>query len=149
MKSLIESLQILPPWNDDVKFENFITAYFNDIGNTLSYDRFGRSGQKQDGLDIYSTEKKTVIQCKLKLISGGNDEKIRKELIKELETDFNSFVIYNKKNQLSFNKFIFASTYHSDTHIITECAKLATDSISVEYWSWDRIKNNISEKIFR
>ena len=149
MKSLIESLQILPPWNDDVKFEHFITAYFNDFENTSSYDRFGRSGQKQDGLDIYSTEKKTVIQCKLKLISGGNDEKIRKDLIEELETDFNSFVEYNKKNNLSYNKFIFASTFHSDTHIATECAKKTTDSICVEYWSWDRLKNNITEKIFK
>ncbi len=74
MKSLIEQMQILPPWNDDVKFENFITSYFNDLEKTLSYDRFGRLGQKQFGLDIYSIEKRTVIQCKLKSIRGGNDE---------------------------------------------------------------------------
>ena len=149
MKSIIESIQILPPWNDDVKFENFITAYFNNLENTLSYDRFGRSGQKQDGLDIYSTEKKTVIQCKLKLISGGNDEKIRKDLITELDTDFNSFKEYNKKNDLKYRKFIFASTFHSDTHISTECAKRTSDSIIVEYWSWDRLTSSMHDKTFR
>lgn len=35
MKSSIEQMQILPPWNDDVKFENFITSYFNDLRDTL------------------------------------------------------------------------------------------------------------------
>lgn len=86
-------MQFLPPWNDDVKFENFITQYFNDLENTSSYDRFGRSGQKQFGLDIYSIEKKTVIQCKLKLIRGGNDRQIRSELINALKNDFKSFII--------------------------------------------------------
>lgn len=149
MKSLIESLQILPPWNDDVKFENFVTAYFNDLENTISYDRFGRSGQKQDGLDVYSTEKKTVIQCKLKLIRGGNDEKIRNDLISELDKDFKSFLDYNKKNKLVYKKFIFASTFYSDTHISTECAKRTNDSITVEYWSWDRLQSNLPEKVFK
>jgi hypothetical protein len=36
MKSLIEQMQILLPWNDDVKFENFITEYFNDLEDRYS-----------------------------------------------------------------------------------------------------------------
>lgn len=36
MKSLIEQMQILPPWNDDVKFEHFITEYFNDLEDRYS-----------------------------------------------------------------------------------------------------------------
>ena len=149
MKSLIEQMQILPPWNDDVKFETFITSYFNDLENTLSYDRFGRLGQKQFGLDIYSIEKKTVIQCKLKLIRGGNDERIRKELIDELDKDFNSFLAYNESNKLGYNKFIFASTFYSDTHIATECSKRSTDTITVEYWGWEKIQSNLPEKVFK
>ncbi len=149
MKSLIEQMQILPPWNDDVKFETFITSYFNDLENTLSYDRFGRLGQKQFGLDIYSIEKKTVIQCKLKLIRGGNDERIRKELIDELDKDFNSFLAYNESNKLSYNKFIFASTFYSDTHIATECSKRSSDAITIEYWGWEKIQSNLPEKVFK
>ncbi|KAB2859044.1 MAG: hypothetical protein F9K09_03825 [Flavobacteriales bacterium] len=149
MKSLIEQMQILPPWNDDVKFETFITSYFNDLENTLSYDRFGRLGQKQFGLDIYSIEKKTVIQCKLKLIRGGNDERIRKELIDELDKDFNSFLAYNESNKLGYNKFIFASTFYSDTHIATECSKRSNDTITVEYWGWEKIQSNLPEKVFK
>ena len=140
---------MLPPWNDDVKFEDFITAYFNDLEKTTSYDRFGRLGQKQHGLDVYSSSKKTVIQCKLKLISGGNDEKIRIELIDELDKDFKSFLAYNNENNLSYNRFIFASTFYSDTHISTECAKRTTDKITVEYWSWEKLKNNITDNTFK
>lgn len=36
MKSLIEQMQILPPWNDDIKFEHFITEYFNDLEDRYS-----------------------------------------------------------------------------------------------------------------
>jgi hypothetical protein len=36
MKSLIEQMQILPPWNDDIKFVHFITSYFNDLEDRYS-----------------------------------------------------------------------------------------------------------------
>ena len=36
MKSLIEQMQILPPWNDEMKFEHFITEYFNDLEDRYS-----------------------------------------------------------------------------------------------------------------
>jgi len=146
MDNIFESMQIIPPWDDDVLFEEFITEYFNDLNNTKSYDRFGRSGQKQDGLDIYSIEEKTVIQCKLKQLRLNNDNKIRDELINELNSDFESFTAYNSKNNLSYNKFIFTSTFHTDTHIITECTKLSNEKITVEYWSWDRLLRNIPSK---
>ena len=145
----MESIQILPPWNEDVKFENFITAYFNALENTSSFSRFGRSGQQQHGLDIYSTEKKTVIQCKLKLIRGGNDEKTRNELIDELDKDFKKFLEYNKQNNLTYNRFIFASTFPSDTYISTECAIKTSDFIKVEYWSWDKLQNNLPEETLK
>ncbi len=29
-------MKILPPWNDDVKFENFIPVYFNDLEDRYS-----------------------------------------------------------------------------------------------------------------
>jgi len=145
----MESIQILPPWNEDVKFENFITAYFNALENTSSFSRFGRSGQQQHGLDIYSAEKKTVIQCKLKLIRGDNDEKTRNELIDELDKDFKKFLEYNKQNNLTYNRFIFASTFPSDTHISTECAIKTSDFIKVEYWSWDKLQNNLPEETLK
>lgn len=142
MITILDSLQVLPPWSDDVIFENFVTHYFNDIEETKSYVRYGRSGQDQNGIDIYSHERKTVIQCKLKAI-GRDDIKIRKELIASLNKDFKSFVKYKAKNKLPYSKFIFASTFESDTQLDTECVKLSNDDVIVEYWSWDRFKTNM------
>ncbi|MEX2411329.1 MAG: hypothetical protein WD607_08175 [Candidatus Paceibacterota bacterium] len=146
MDSIFKSMQIIPPWDDDTLFEEFITEYFNDLYSTKSYDRYGRTGQKQDGLDIYSIEKKTVIQCKLKRLRLNNDDIIRDKLITELRSDFKSFTTYNSKNKFLYNKFIFTSTFHSDTQITTECLNLSDEKITVEYWSWDKLLRDIPGK---
>ncbi len=145
---LLQNLD-LPSIKDDVKFENFVTAFFNEIGNTDSYKRFGRLGQNQYGFDIYSNVTKTVIQCKVKTRDGKLDRKIREKLIKELKSDFIKFQEYNQINNLSYNRFIFASTFCADTFISTECTKLSKDNLIVEYWSWDDFKNQMPNNTFR
>ncbi len=143
MTTLLSPFQILPPWQDDVQFENFITDYFNAKENTSSYDRFGRSGQKQFGLDIFSVEKKTVIQCKLKNISIQDRSKITKELIQDLANDLSSFRKYNKSVNNLYTRFYFVSTFYSDSNIQTACAQQNDDLIQIEYWSWERIMKNM------
>lgn len=144
---LLQSLD-LPAFNDDVIFEHFIAHYFNELENCNSYKRFGRLGQDQHGLDVYSINKKTVIQCKVKTKFGKNPNSIRKKLIGELNSDFKKFTLYNKENNLSYNRFIFATTFGSDTLITTECSKLSNNNITVEYWSWDDLKNQMPNKTF-
>ena len=147
--SLLLTKLDLRPFNEYSDFENFVTDYFNDLEDCHSYRRFGVQGQKQHGLDVYSYEKKTVIQCKVRNMNNGFSNKyIKKNLINELNTDFNSFVKYNNENELEYDKFIFASTFGSDTEISTECSKLSNDKISVEYWSWDDLKRQMPDKTF-
>lgn len=138
----------LPPINEWSLFEDFVTHYFNELEYCNSYKRFGIQGQNQFGFDVYSIPEKTVIQCKVKKISGNNKAKIRKELISELITDFKSFQDYKIKNKLDYNRFIFASTFDSDTHITTECAKLSTEQITVEYWGWDDLRSQMPNETF-
>ncbi len=146
-----DDIQIPFPFREDTKFEIFITDYFNSLENTTSYDRYGRTGQKQFGLDVFSKDKNTVIQCKNKAIGRGDDV-IRKELLDDLETDFNAFNIYNKSQNLGFNKFIFTSSIKSDTQIQNACIKKSKNGITVEYWSWDRLiaqaTNDVKQKYF-
>jgi hypothetical protein len=144
---LLQSLD-LPAFNDDVMFEHFVAHYFNELENCNSFKRFGRLGQDQHGLDVYSINEKTVIQCKVKTKFGKNPNSIRKKLIGELNSDFKKFTLYNKVNNLSYNRFVFASTYDSDTLLTTECAKLSNGNIKVEYWSWDDFKNQMPNKTF-
>lgn len=144
---LLQSLD-LPAFNDDVMFEHFVAHYFNELENCNSYKRFGRLGQDQHGLDVYSIDKNTVIQCKVKTKYGRNPNSIRKKLIGELNSDFKKFTVYNNDNNLSYNRFIFASTFASDTLLTTECSKLSNNNITVEYWSWDDFKNQMPNKTF-
>lgn len=142
-----QDFQFPPPFKDPTKFEEFITDFFNSLETTRSYDRYGRLGQDQYGLDVFSEEKKTVIQCKLKLI-GRTDGKIKQELLSNLETDFKSFTKYNKAHGNIFTKFIFATTFKNDTAIHDACVKKSTKNLTVEYWHWDRILPEINEEIW-
>lgn len=142
----LSEIQILPPFNNDVKFEEFIVDLFNNIEKTNSYDRFGRSGQKQYGLDLFSYDKKTVIQCKLKVINRPDDT-IRRELISEINSDYKEFLKFQKSNNFNFNRIIFASTFKSDSKISTHCIRKATDNLIVEYWSWAKIQKQFTPEI--
>lgn len=142
----LRDFQFLPPFKDDVKFEEFMTDFFNSLEATQSFDRYGRSGQKQDGLDIFSEEKKTIIQCKLKQI-GRTDTKISKELLSNLDTDFKAFTKYNKSQGNKFSKFIFATTFKSDTAIQNACISKSTKGVKIEYWHWERILSEATDTI--
>jgi|GEM_PF-1460666 len=145
----LQDLQIIPPWNDDKKFEQFILDYYNELDNVRNYSLYGRSGQKQYGIDIYSTDKETVIQCKLRLIENQTKDKIRKGLIKELKEDFQSFLEFNAKHNSKFTKFIFATTSAPDVEIDDECIKLSLNNlgITVEYWHWNKLMQNLPDAI--
>jgi hypothetical protein len=145
MKDYQLKVQYLFPFEDSREFEEFIEDYFNALDKTVSYSLFGRQGQSQFGLDVLSSEKKTVIQCKLKDISRA-DKKIVKELLKELHDDFAEFEKYNKTVDCLFRKFYFASSFKDDTNIQSAILKLNKD-VNVEYWSWSRINRQMPSEI--
>jgi len=71
----------LPLLADERDFQNLICDLFNQLERTNSFSEFGRKGQEQKGIDIYSPVKKIVIQCKKKDVSRPG---LQKELINEL-----------------------------------------------------------------
>jgi hypothetical protein len=146
MKSL-SNFQIFPIINDQ-EFEEFVCDIFNSIDKTNSYELFGRKGQNQYGIDIYSFEKETVIQCKHKLIDRP-DNKIREELIEDFKNEIDRFKNFNESNGNRFKKFIVASTFKNDTLLATACIALSVQyNISFEYWSWKRLTKYVGDEIF-
>lgn len=146
MRSL-SNFQFFPIINDQV-FEDFVCDIFNNVDKTNSYELFGRKGQKQHGMDIYSFEKATVVQCKHKLITRL-DQKVREELLSDFSNELDRFKSYNETMGGHFKKFIIASTYKNDAHLATECMKLSIQhNISLEYWSWERLIKYIQGDIF-
>jgi hypothetical protein len=148
----LNNYQVLP-FTDDEVFESFVKDLFNSIYKTQSFDFYGRKGQKQNGIDIYSAEKCVVIQCKNKLISRPNTD-IKSELIKDLEIEFTQFLEFNKSQGNPYNKFIFASSFANDVNINNKCTSLQKEhNFNIEYWHWKRliekVENDIHEKYFK
>lgn len=139
----------MPPINNKETFEDYVVDYFN-AKEGANYDKFGRNGQEQHGLDIYSVQKSTVIQCKWKALNTTKSkDKIRQELIKDLKNDFSSFIKFNESQNNVFTKFIFSSTFENDTHIQTECINLSTEKIAVEYYYWGRLSRDTNIKLLQ
>ncbi|OXB21472.1 hypothetical protein B0A80_16890 [Flavobacterium tructae] len=147
MKSL-SSFQLFPIVNDQ-EFEAFVCDIFNGLDKTTSYELFGRKGQKQHGIDIFSTDKQTVIQCKHKLIDRP-DQKIREELIEDFNIEINNFKSFNESHDNHFKTFIVASTFKNDTHLSGESIRLSKlHNIRFEYWSWNKLISNVGEEIIQ
>lgn len=56
----------LPPLSDENKFQEFISDLFKLIYKTRSFKIFGKKGNKQKDINIYSQKEKIAIQCKKK-----------------------------------------------------------------------------------
>ena len=136
--------------NNDQDFEAMCCAIAKEKYGDYNAQQYGRSGQKQWGIDIKATNKKgnqekIVIQCKYKKgspkFSGNNAEKERKIITKEIETELKQ--AFNAPN-FDFDVFIYAATISNDTDI-EDFAK----TLEVKYkkeitiWTLETIKQDI------
>ena len=67
---------------NDEQFEELIARLFNCDYQTTTFQRFGKNGQKQYGVDVFSLEHKVLIQCKYK-----GDTSDKKKMLKTLKED--------------------------------------------------------------
>lgn len=136
----------LPQLNDESRFESLVCDLFNVIGNTNSYKKFGRKGHQQKGIDVFSSEKDIVIQCKKKDLSR-KEILIRKELMNDIESDINK--ILSKDLKLKFNTLFFTSTYKDHPDIDEFCEMIKEErniEFDIIYWGWDTIEEKIIDK---
>lgn len=131
---------LLPEITNEITFEELVCDVLNCVYKTKSFSLFGRKGQAQNGIDIYSKSKEVAVQCALK-IRRRDERKIRNELIKKVLADFQK----TEKAKVRFSKYIFASTFCNDKWITEYCSLITLNSlpIVVEYWSWEIISNLI------
>ncbi len=103
---------------DDKEFENLICDLFNADRNTVSFDTYGLNGQKQYGVDVFSEEYTTLIQCKYKknLNKSKLKETIKKEIEDELKKTFDIEAVWFDELG-KFKHFILASTFYHDTEL--------------------------------
>lgn len=134
----------LPAINNPDIFEDMISDLFNHLDSTNSFKRFGKSGHKQKGIDIFSSEKDVAIQCKKKDLSR-RDVIIRQELFKDIENDVNQ--VLNNKLKIKITKLYIISTYNDHPDLDEFCEELK-ESLKTEfeivYWGWQTIENRVS-----
>lgn len=132
--------RIIPIQNKD-QFEDFCCEVARDWFGDFAAQRYGRSGQKQGGIDINTTNRvitainrggaqKIVIQCKYKKDpkNFGSDDVIR-----ELEQDLQSAIASHQ-----FDVFIYASTLERRTELKDKADVLTlTYKKEVQIWFWD------------
>ncbi|HMR81577.1 MAG TPA: hypothetical protein PKE30_00495 [Niabella sp.] len=136
-----------PPrnWQD---FENLILdiTKYRIEGD---FDKYGREGQSQDGVDIWGRDKKynsVGVQCKYKKRTTASSKK--------LTTEITNVIIDNEiSNAEAFvtaiDKFIVSTTMFRDTkiqdHLISINANRKQQSkFLVEVWFWETIQEEIS-----
>ena len=136
-------MQLIRP-SDPVYFENLITQLFNIESHTLDFEKYGKTGQDQGGVDIVSWKTKIAIQCALKDI-GGN----KKTIIRKLETKFQddlSDCINTYPNK--FDTFYFTSTFDDDSKLQNYAFELGeTFGLNAQYWGWQTISRKIFENV--
>lgn len=131
---------ILPKLANDNDFEDLVRdVYIKEFRNP-NLQRYGRSGQKQDGIDIigiaginYQSGKPTVIQCK-NHVNGISDT----SLISEIETELEKF----DKSIFKNDDYLFVTSADNSKPVIDHCAKITGERIEqgkpgVQIHFWD------------
>lgn len=132
----------LPPLKNEKLFEEFVCDLFNEIEKTNAYQNtdfqaFGVKGQLQKGIDILSSQTKTVIQCKVKDLRKKEDL-IRKALLHDFTSDLERAL----NLEFDFDRFILASTFRDDASIQEQVNSLKQQfgtSVNLYYWGWDTL----------
>ena len=96
----------------------------------MRFVNYGRSGQKQNGIDIISEDGKIAIQCK-----SCPDNKNAKRLISEITRDFRKIT----KLTQPIERFVVATALDADTHILECIQSLQNGAICIEVMFWDDI----------
>jgi hypothetical protein len=124
-------------------FESLVTDYLNYQYGTTSFQKLGRKGQKQYGIDIISIEYNYAVQCKV-ISNTPRTKSQRKSIMSKISDDI--IAAYN--SHLPVNKLIVATTLPRDVNYYGKESPLFYVStlgmIMLEFWSWDDICDGIA-----
>jgi hypothetical protein len=147
MSTVLNPYRIIPIQNSD-QFEDFCCEVARVRFGDFAAQRYGRSGQKQSGIDINATNReitatnskggsqKVVIQCKYK-----KDPKnfASADAIREIEQDLKASVASHQ-----FDVFIYASTLERSTKLKDMADVLAlTYKKEIQIWFWDDLEQAV------
>lgn len=113
------SQMCLPTTNSDSEFEDMCVDVLSQKYGT-SFQRFGRKGQRQNGIDLYADNFKIVAQCK-------NHHNYR-SIVSEIQSDYDEAI-----KEFGPQKFIVATSLNRDVNIQTQISNIA-QNIEILFW---------------
>lgn len=120
-------------------FESLVCDLLSAIHNTTNFQLYGRRGQKQNGIDIISFERKIVCQCKLKQQPPSTKTE-KNAFLNMIIHELNSICQSNH----AIEKIIIACSIENDTSIQDKIASLSVHfGVTIEFWSWQQINSYI------
>ena len=126
---------LIPLPTTDGEFERLCLLIARDRYGPEFY-RYGRIGQVQHGIDIYSAyHKGRCLQCKLHK-KHITDKKLLAELKADLQDANNKFT--------DLTQFIFVSSLETRPKIQDACKDLSNDKIQVIPWFWNQLREDIA-----
>lgn len=123
------------------EFENLVRDCAT-IAFGQDFHLYGRSGQAQHGIDIFSDDWTILIQCK----AYKNHKDFREVMKKEYKDARDHF---QKDGQPSFQRFFFATTLDTDAPAQEIARELSEDGIPVRVWFWDDLLKIINNYCIR
>lgn len=138
----ISTLPLLPPssWSE---FEDICSDLFCVTWADIHTDRYGRDGQRQNGVDIYGRPNKLHcgVQCKGKQIWPPKKLSI---------SEINSEVAKALKFEPKLDELIFATTAPSDITATDRANEITKEHeekglFSVHVWSWNKISRELKK----
>jgi hypothetical protein len=134
----------LPPTDNPKQFEQLLCDMLNEHYQTVSFKTFGKNGHAQKGIDLISTAKKLIVQCKHKDFSRGAIM-IKKELLSDIEGTLT--LLNENPTNIEFDTLIIATTgsehpdYDEYTEELRQTFKLP---FQILFWGWETIQNKLS-----
>jgi len=137
----------IPPMRDWEKFERLCSDLWKRIWNDPNVQRHGRSGQRQHGVDIYGTVRRSRaaggVQCKKKDATSTDDALDVAEM-REIVEEAKSF-------RPALSEFVIAYTGKRDAKLQSEARRITEDHrkkglFDVHIYSWDDILEGLGDQ---
>jgi hypothetical protein len=135
----------LPPIKSSDDFENLNCDLFNELKGNHTFKRFGKTGHKQKGIDVFCSLNKIVIQCKCKDLTRSPIF-IKTELLKEIRSTVELVIGQNLK--LDFKTLYITSTASEHPDYDEFCAELKKElstDFDILFWGWETIESKLND----
>lgn len=129
-----DRIKIKPP-EDSQEFEEMCCDLINNLNDDPkegNYVIYGRSGQKQNGIDIHSDKFSIVVQCKN--YSKKND------FVSKIKKDYQNAM--KEFAEFEPQEFIVMTSLRRNKDINKEIAKIS-ENVPIHIWFWEDIKKKL------